>query len=134
MKKKQRFTPEKVTKLAKNEVFVFGSNLMGHHGAGAAATARVLFGARDGVGFGMTGSCYAIPTNNRKLKSLALKDIAYHVRAFMWFAYTHPANTWIVTKIGCGFAGYTVEEIAPLFADYPPNVILPEEFVNELKK
>lgn len=127
-----RFTPENITRLEPNEVFVFGSNLQGIHGAGAAKTAMRLFGAKRRVGVGMTGQCYAIPTRafmaGGVLRTLPLDTIRSHVDAFMSFAGSNPYTVFLVTPIGTGHAGYLPEEIAPLFQDRLPNVIIPKRF------
>ena len=116
-------TPDKITKLEKNEIFVFGSNKEGDHLGGAAAAAAQLFGAQWGVGVGRTGQCYAIPTMD---KSLEL--IAEYVEGFRCYAVCHPELTFYVTPIGCGIAKWTKEQIAPLFAfaHNMANVILPK--------
>lgn len=118
-------------------IFVFGSNLAGRHGAGAALTARNLHGAVYGQGEGLQGNSYAIPTkdgrNGADLKdprqTLPLATIAGHVERFKAFAATHPELRFRVTPVGCGLAGYTPAEIGPLFAGVTPNVELPPEFV-----
>lgn len=122
-------TPENITALAPNEVFVFGSNLAGIHGAGAARVAHKLFGAKYLVGEGPTGQCYAIPTKDISIETLPLDEIATHVLNFLTYALEHPDKTFLVTKVGCGLAGYTPAEIGPLFKGAPDNVILPKEFV-----
>lgn len=122
--------------LKPNEVFVFGSNTRGVHGAGAARTARNVFGAEDGIGEGPTGRCYAIPTRqfgtgvfqNGRLKSRSLLFIRQSVEKFIQHATKHPDLDFLVTPIGCGYAGYKPKDIAPMFAGAPSNVILPEEF------
>lgn len=119
------------------DVFVFGSNLAGRHGKGAAKAALDLHGAVRGQGEGMQGSSYAIPTKDAKLKVLPLEEIRLHVFDFVSFAELHPELTFNVTKIGCGLAGYTPEEIAPLFPDWVldlKNVKLPGEFSDILSK
>lgn len=111
-----------------NHVFVFGSNLAGRHGAGAALVAAKHWGARQWVGFGPTGSAWAIPTKDRHIKTLPLKAISENVKRFLEYATTHPQKTFLVTAIGCGLAGYSPNEIAPMFKDAPKNCTLPEEF------
>jgi len=126
-----RFTPDPITNLAPGEIFVFGSNVQGIHGAGAARTAARLFGARPGVGAGYTGRCYAIPTRSYKsgkFKTMPLHYILSHVINFLADASHTPGNTYLVTKLGCGYAGYTPEDIAPMFNGHPSNVVLPKEF------
>lgn len=111
-------------------IFVFGSNLAGRHGAGAANTARKHWGAITGIGTGMEGQSYAIPTKDQWLNTLPLSRINWEVKQFISFAVTHPDLTFLVTKIGCGLAGYTEADIKPMFADTPPNCILPKGWRN----
>lgn len=122
-----RFTPEFITELKPGEIFVFGSNLGGFHAGGAARVANQKFGAEWGVGVGLTGQCYAIPTMQG-----GVETIKPYTDEFVAFAAQHPELTFLVTRIGCGIAGFRDEEIAPLFADTldAPNVVLPESFVN----
>ena len=107
-------------------VFVFGSNLAGRHGKGAALTARHQWGAEYGVGVGRTGDAYAIPTKDHALNTLPLERIQPHVEAFLAYARVHQECEFFVTRVGCGLAGYTDHEIAPFFADAPPNCLLPQ--------
>lgn len=125
----REYTPEFITELKPNEIFVFGSNIHGMHGGGAAAIAFRKFGAEWGVGEGLTGQCYALPTMEGGVDYIAEK-----VENFMACAKEHPELKFYVTKIACGIAGFSIEEIGPLFADAIPmeNVILPREFVEEL--
>lgn len=120
-----RITPPHISDLQPGEVFVFGSNLAGHHDGGAARVAFERFGAIYGQGEGLQGSSYAIPT-----MALPLNAIAKYVEEFIWFADFHPEMKFLVTRVGCGIAGYTDDQIAPLFAKaYSlPNVYLPAEF------
>lgn len=113
-------------------IFVFGSNLAGRHGKGAALYARQHHGAIYGQGVGLQGSSYAIPTKDGRLHTLPLTIINMYVDAFKQFATKHPEMAFQVTAIGCGLAGYKPEEIAPMFADAPPNCILPPEFAESL--
>lgn len=125
------FTPANIDVLASEEVFVFGSNLEGHHGGGAARTALMKFGAVYGQGVGLQGQSYAIPTMHGGVGS-----IAPYVNEFIEFARSHPEKFFYVTRIGCGIAGFTDEQIAPLFlkALNLHNVFLPESFVRVLEK
>ncbi len=107
-------------------IFVFGSNLAGRHGKGAAKTARDKYGAVYGVGVGRTGNAYAIPTKGVTLKPLQLHHIGEYVEAFLEYARRHPTLTFYVTAIGTGLAGYRPEQIAPLFRAAPKNCILPK--------
>ena len=107
-------------------IFVFGSNLAGRHGAGSAKEAHKNHGAVYGVGFGRTGNSYAIPTKDKNLNILPLQEIEIFVGQFKLYAKHHPELTFDVVKIGCGLAGYSEEQIAPMFKDCPMNCNLPE--------
>lgn len=107
-------------------IFVFGSNLAGFHGAGAALQAKAIWGAKQGQGFGRTGQAYAIPTKNSNMKTHPRLTIAWFVVEFLKYARQHPELTFLVTRIGCGLAGYTDADIAPMFANAPANCDLPE--------
>lgn len=109
-------------------VFVFGSNLQGIHGAGAALEAKVLYGAEQGTGVGRTGNAYAIPTKMTPRIALELADIEVHVHEFLIYALNHPEETFFVTAVGCGLAGYTPEDIGPMFKGAPSNCSLPHMF------
>ena len=126
-----RFSPERIESLRDDEIFVFGSNRQGWHGGGAAAYARQRFGAVWGEGIGRTGQCYAIPTMDG-----AVEKIRPYVEEFIVYAEAHPELTFLVTEIGCGIAGYTVTQIAPLFSATldMPNVLLPQRFVEYLQQ
>ena len=102
-------------------IFVFGSNLAGIHGGGAAAYAHKRLGAEWGVGEGFTGQCYAIPTKDRNIRSRSLEGVKASVEMFIEHAKGHPDATFQVTRIGCGLAGFTDEDIAPMFEDVPGN-------------
>lgn len=110
------------------KVFVFGSNLAGRHGAGAALYARQHHGAIYGKGVGLQGNSYAIPTKDFNIRTLSLHTIENYVREFKEFAINHPDMFFNVTRIGCGLAGYTDKQIAPMFINAPVNCILPEEW------
>lgn len=110
------------------KIFVFGSNLAGRHGAGAALYARKHHGAIYGKGEGLQGSSYAIPTKNFHIKTLPLEEIQKYVNTFLKFAEQHQELTFQITTIGCGLAGYKPEQIAPFFKNCPENCELPEEF------
>lgn len=109
-------------------VFVFGSNLAGRHGKGAALWARKHRGAVYGKGQGHYGNSYAIPTKDEDLRTLPLEEIQIYVDAFIDYADISPELTFQLTPIGCGLAGYRPEDIAPMFKGAPPNVVLPDEF------
>lgn len=116
------------------EIFVFGSNLAGRHGKGAALFARQHHGAIYGNGIGLQGNSYAIPTKDERLRTLHLDAIAAYVAMFLEEALSRPDLTFKVTPIGCGLAGYKPEQIAWMFdLPCPRNVILPEEFRNALR-
>lgn len=121
----RRITPEQITELKPNEVFVFGSNLEGAHGGGAAATAYRHFGAIWGQGAGLQGNSYGIPTMHGGVEA-----IRPYVEEFIDFARSHPELHFLVTRVGCGIAGFRDEEIAPLFAEtaHLENVWLPASF------
>ena len=122
----REFTPERITDLKENEIFVFGSNLAGAHGGGAARVAFKYFGAVMGQGVGLQGQSYAIPTMQG-----GVETIKPYVNEFIQFAVEHPEYKFLVTRIGCGIAGFWPDEIAPLFIDALDieNVILPKDFV-----
>lgn len=126
----RKFTPNKITSLENNEIFVFGSNLKGLHGGGAARIAYKMFGAKWGKGVGMQGKCYAIPTMHS-----GVEVIKPYVEDFIEFALSHKEYTFLVTRIGCGIAGFSANEIAPLFAKAinAENILLPMDFVQVLE-
>jgi hypothetical protein len=111
------------------EIFVFGSNTAGIHGAGAARFAVKNHGAIYGQGFGLQGNSYAIPTKDDKIKTLPLDVIAKYVDEFIFYASYHFDWKFKVTAIGTGLAGYTAQQIAPMFRYAPINCVLPETFV-----
>lgn len=123
--KKNRITPEWIDTLRDNEIFVFGSNLAGMHGGGAARVARLRFGAVLGNGVGIQGQSYAIPTMQG-----GVETIRPYVNDFVAYAQQHPDQQFLVTPIGCGIAGFDPEDIAPLFegAKKVKNISLPESF------
>lgn len=121
-----RYTPHQISQLAVDEVFVFGSNGGGQHGGGAARVAWQKFGAVWGEGHGFHGQTYAIDTMSGMVAFKA--DAA----AFIDFARQHPELTFLLTPVGCGIAGYTSEEVAPMFAAVPANVVMPESFARVL--
>lgn len=103
------------------KIFVFGSNLAGRHGKGAALYARQHYGAAYGVGKGRTGNSYAIPTKDRNLPTLPLDVIEAYCFAFIEHARANPRDIFLVTPVGTGLAGYSVHDIAPFFANMPSN-------------
>lgn len=130
-------TPELITKLEPNQVFVFGSNLHGIHGSGAAKDA-LKFGAKHGSGVGYFGQTYAIPTVSTvhypNRASMTLEEIRPFVESFLVFAKHHQELQFLVTPIGCGLAGFKVKDIAPMFASAVllQNVSLPKSFLEYL--
>lgn len=126
----RRFTPEHIAVLEPGEIFVFGSNLAGAHGGGAARAARLHFGAVMGQGVGLQGQSYAIPTMQG-----GPETIKPYVDDFILFAKQHPELTFLVTPIGCGIAGFHARDIAPLFASAidVENIILPRQFVASIE-
>lgn len=125
----REYTPERISELKENEIFVFGSNIHGYHGGGAASFACRKLGAVWGVGEGLTGKCYALPTMEGGVDYVDGK-----VKTFIECAKAHPELRFLVTRIGCGIAGFTDDEIGPLFKDAIAleNVILPKEFVETI--
>lgn len=127
----REYTPELITSLHENEIFVFGSNLMGRHAGGAACIAHKHFGAVMGQGVGLQGKSYAIPTMQG-----GVETIKPYVDEFVLFATEHPHMRFFVTKIGCGIAGFSEWDIAPLFANAidVENIVLPREFVQVIQR
>ena len=124
------YTPDNISELKEDEVFVFGSNLEGMHGGGAAFAAWKKFGAVMGCGVGLRGQSYAIPTMQG-----GVETIEPYVSSFIAFAKEHSELFFYVTRIGCGIAGFRDKEIAPLFSEaiVLENVCLPESFAKFLK-
>ena len=120
-----RVTPDFISDLEENEIFVFGSNLEGSHGGGAAKTAHNKFGAIWGQGVGLQGQSYGIPTMHG-----GMEEIRPYVEEFIDFARSNPDLTFLVTRVGCGIAGFHDSEIAPLFTEVTEvaNIFLPESF------
>lgn len=117
-----------VTGLPDNTIFVFGSNEAGRHGKGAALVARQHFGAIYGQGYGVQGTSFAIPTKDRYLKTLTLYEIQTYCEGFINKAIETPELTYYITDVGCGLAGYSPYQIAPLFRGAPDNCIFPISF------
>ena len=111
------------------DIFVFGSNQAGRHGKGAARTAMMRHGAVYGIGEGHTGVAYAIPTKDHQLKVRPLPDIKTSVETFLSYATAHPEWVFFVTRVGCGLAGYTDGDIAPMFKGAPSNCLLPDGWI-----
>lgn len=132
-----KYTPDPIERgtLGKNDIFVYGSNYQGIAGGGAAREAVITYGApENGLVVGHINNCYAIPTKDLKLgeRSCDFDRLEKDINDYLEYATIHPELTFWTTKIGCGLSGYSIEEIAPLFANkvIPTNVILPVEFVN----
>lgn len=116
------------------QVFVFGSNLAGIHGAGAALAARRFYGAIQGIGMGKQGNSFAIPTKDTRIITLPLNDIYKYVNTFKAFAQRNPFLDFFVTRVGCGLAGYKDFQIAPMFKNSPDNCSFPEAWQDHLTK
>ena len=127
-----KVTPEKLTKyhLLPHQVFVYGSNESGINGAGAAYFAYKELNAVNGIGFGPSGQCFAIPTKDWNIMTLDLNTISFYIKRFNLYVKSHPELEFFITKIGCGLANYTPDDIAPLFKEMYslPNVYFPQEF------
>ena len=115
------------------EIFVFGSNRAGRHGKGAALMAKQKYGAVPGRGWGRMFGSYAIPTKDVALRSLFLPSIQEGVQTFVTYAKEHPELKFFLTRVGCGLAGYTDSEIAPMFKDAPDNCSFPDRWKEWLK-
>ena len=124
-----RTTPDLIESVNETEIFVFGSNESGRHGKGAAKTA-LRFGAKLGIGNGISGNSYAIPTKNAKIRTLGQTKINKYVQEFIEYAKENKDKVFLVTEIGCGLAGYSPEDIAPMFEPTIDieNVHLPAKF------
>lgn len=133
-----RTTPDHISTLEDNEIFVFGSNIDGIHGAGAAQDARRKFGAEYGIAEGITGKCYAIPTVDFKLKRYnkryPIKKLEDSIVRFLNFAVKNQNMVFLLTPIGCGLAGFTADEVAGLFLNHkeniPDNIVFPKVFLD----
>lgn len=115
-----------ITKLKSDEIFVFGSNMAGSHAGGAAKQAAEKFGAEEGIGEGLTGGCYAFPTLSSRMQKRFIEDICKSRDKLFSTARALPEKTFLLTKVGCGIAGFSEEEMAPIFVDAPKNIVLPE--------
>ena len=132
--KKVKVTPENITKLKGKEIFVFGSNLAGMHGGGAAKFAQEKFGAISGQGIGLFGKSYALPTKDENIETMPIDQIAKHVNDLREYTITWKSLHFMITAVGCGLAGYEPKDIAPLFKDFLEldNVSLPQSFLDIL--
>lgn len=117
-----------MTAPSSEEIFVFGSNLEGYHGGGSARFAFDNLAAQWGIGVGMTGKCYALPTKATVYKSLSLVEVQAYVDDFIKFATLNPQLKFFVTRVGCLRAGYTDSQIAPMFKGSPETCNFPEEW------
>lgn len=125
-----RVTNPNITKLKPNEIFVFGSNLAGIHGAGAAKLAYEKFGAIFGKGEGLCGQSYAFPTKDYHIKTLPTQDLETSVDNLQYTVELYSEYDFLVTEVGCGLAGLKANQIAPLFKQlvHLPNITLPFRF------
>ena len=117
-----------INELKDKEIFVFGSNLAGNHAGGAARQAHEQFGAEMGVGEGMTGQCYALPTLDKDFQRVSNTQLHMSRLRLYQTANTMPNHTFLLTKVGCGIAGFPESKMQKLFANAPKNIIKPEEW------
>ena len=131
---KNRITNDFITELKENEIFGYGSNKKGAHVAGAAKTA-LKWGAKHGIGIGIQGQTYGIPTKDHNIKTISLEEIKEYIDDYILFAENNPQFIFLTTEIGCGLANLTPEQIAPLFkkAIFVENIHLPAKFWNIIK-
>lgn len=115
------------------QIFVFGSNLAGVHGGGAARHAYVTQCARWGLGFGPSGNAYAIPTKDRSILTMPIEEIAPYINDFLEYARSNSLTEFFVTRIGCGLAGYSDSDIAPLFRGAPDNCSFAKQWIPYLE-
>ena len=137
-----QYTPECISVLQEDEIFVFGSNLLGHHMGGAARTARRVFNAERGVAEGLTGCAYALPTLNEDMRQVAPEALRASFHRLLLFALDHPMLTFYLTEVGCGIAGWSAEEVSALLWEavrelseeayelraMPANLVIPKLF------
>ncbi len=129
-----KYSPDNITKLEKNQVIIIGSNEKGIHGAGAAKYAHENFGLKWGVGNGLSGQTYALPTKDFNIETLSLEKIQKYIDEFIEFAKRHPELEFLVTAIGTGLGGLSVKQVAPLFPlNLPDNVLLPASFIDQIE-
>lgn len=117
-----------VTSLKENQIFVFGSNLTGKHAGGAALQAKEQFGAVEGIGEGLWGQSYAYPTLGEQLEKLSRRRLRLSTYRLYCYCYKNKDKEFLLTKVGCGIAGYSEERMKSLFRNNPPNLILPEDW------
>ena len=137
-----QYTPECISVLQEDEIFVFGSNLLGHHMGGAARTARRIFTAEMGVAEGLTGQAYALPTLGKDMRRVAPEALRASLQRLLLFALDHPMLTFYLTEVGCGIAGWSAEEVSALLwkavrelseeayelRAMPANLVIPKRF------
>lgn len=138
----EAYTPERISVLREDEIFVFGSNLLGHHMGGAARTARRVFNAEMGVAEGLTGQAYALPTLGEDMRRVAPEALRASLERLLRFALEHPKLTFYLTEVGCGIAGWPVETVRDLLWEavrelseeayeqraMPANLLIPQRF------
>ena len=138
----EAYTPERISVLRENEIFVFGSNLLGHQMGGAARTARRVFNAEMGVAEGLTGQAYALPTLGEDMRRVAPEALRASLARLLRFALEHPKLTFYLTEVGCGIAGWPVETVRELLWEavrelseeayeqraVPANLLIPQRF------
>lgn len=112
----------------KEVIFVFGSNLAGRHGKGAALDALKMHGAKYGQGEGLQGGSYALPTKDHSIRVLPIAKIAEAAQRFLTFAADNPTKKFRLTRVGCGNAGFTDKQMGPLFKGYTKNILVPRTF------
>lgn len=115
-----------ITHLKPNQIFIFGSNMLGHHYGGAAKQAYDHFGAQVGIGEGLTGQCYAFPTLDEDMKQVSSTILKAARRNLYKTAEINPDKEFLLTKVGCGIAGFNEAKMKKLFENAPKNIIKPE--------
>jgi hypothetical protein len=122
-----------ISEILKQTIFVFGSNLAGRHGAGAALHAAREYGAERGIGRGRTGNSYALPTKDAWIRTRSLAEVDDEIGLFLAHAAAHPEETFVLTPVGCGLAGFSREDILPMLKKHgvPSNVLLTSTWVTE---
>lgn len=138
----EEYTPEHISVLQEDEIFVFGSNLLGHHMGGAARTACRVFNAEMGVFEGLTGQAYALPTLGKDMRQVRPEALCESFQRLLSFALAHPKLTFYLTEVGCGIAGWSIEAVADLLwkavnklseeayelRAMPTNLLIPKPF------
>lgn len=119
-------TPDNIEELEHHEIIVFGSNLNGNHAGGLARLCADKFGAAEGVGEGATGQCYAFPTLDESMQKVTEEQLKESVKRLIDFAHNKSSNIILLTKVGCGIAGFDEDEIKEYFKDLPANIIKPK--------